>query len=193
MQNQKPAEAVALFDLDGTLADFDKSMHEHLDKMRDPNEPPVADEHDNQPSWITARRRLVKQIPGFWANLPRLELGFQVLQVATDLKFNNYILSKGPKKNPTAWAEKIIWVRRELGDDIPVNLSEDKGLVYGKVLVDDWPEYVTRWLEWRVRGLVVMVAQQWNEGFTHANVIRYDGKNHDELVERMQTIRATAG
>jgi hypothetical protein len=56
--------------------------------------------------------------------------------------------------------------------DAQVTITQDKGLVYGKVLFDDWPGYITRWLEWRPRGLVLMLDHSWNQGFQHDNVIR---------------------
>ncbi len=65
--------------------------------------------------------------------------------------------------------------------------------MYGKMLTDDWPNYMIRWLEWRPRGLGIMPAQKWNEGFEHSNVVRYDGTNLAEVRDRMEAIRATAG
>ena len=58
--------------------------------------------------------------------------------------------------------------------------------MYGKVLVDDWPEYISRWLKWRPRGLVIMPASQSNAGFTHPQVIRYDGSNAEQVTREMQ-------
>ena len=104
------------------------------------------------------------------------------------------ILSKGPRSNPDAWAEKIVWCRRNMpDDDYGITLTDDKGLVYGKVLVDDWPKYVGRWLTWRRRGLVVMPAHPYNAGFEHPQVVRYDGTNLQEVRERLIAQRATAG
>lgn len=60
-------------------------------------------------------------------------------------------------------------------------------LRYGAVLVDDWPEYIRRWLENRPRGLVIMPAHEHNAGFNHPNVVRYDGTNKDEVKARMLT------
>ena len=65
--------------------------------------------------------------------------------------------------------------------DQRITITQDKGLVYGKVLVDDYPVYVVRWLEWRPRGLVIMPANPSNVRFTHPNVIRYDSTNIDEV------------
>ena len=68
-------------------------------------------------------------------------------------------------------------------------MTEDKGLVYGKVLFDDWPEYITSWLEYRPRGLVIMPNHPHNQGFKHPNVIRYIGSNWEEVRTALIKVR----
>lgn len=192
---EKPHEPIALFDMDGTLADFDKAMRHQLDLLAGPGDDYDADdlfETGTTPEWLEARKALIKSQPGFWENLERVQLGFDVLKIAREMKFINHILTKGPSKTTSAWTEKAIWCQREIPDCL-ITIGMDKGLMYGKMLTDDWPPYVIRWLEWRPRGLVVMPAQRWNKDFTHDNVIRYDGSNLDEVRERMEIVRATAG
>lgn len=75
-------------------------------------------------------------------------------------------------------------VKEKLTKEYSVEMGA-KGLVYGAILVDDWPEYVERWLKHRPRGLVVMPASSNNVGYNHPNVIRYDGSNIDEVRKRM--------
>jgi 5'-nucleotidase len=192
----KLAEPIALFDLDGTLADFDGEMRARLAELRSPNEDPKLDEtvYEDEPH-MKARRRLIKSRPGFWRNLARIKLGFQLLEEARAQQFRCHVLSKGPRKVPLAWEEKVCWCNEHI-PDLPIILAEDKGLVYGKVLVDDWVPYITRWIDWRPRGLVIAVAQPWNvdvEQRFPQNVIRYTGSNFARVQERLQLIRATAG
>jgi len=192
----KPAEPIALFDLDGSLADFDASMQRKLAELRSPGEDPAADEtaFEDVP-YVKARRRLIKSQPGFWRDLERIPLGFQILEEAREQRFLCQILSRSPRKIPPAAAEKIEWCVKHV-PDLPIVLSEDKGLVYGKLLCDDWPEYIARWLAWRPRGLVVAVAHRWNVGIDDQfpkNVVRFDGTNFAYVRERMQEVRATAG
>jgi FMN phosphatase YigB (HAD superfamily) len=192
----KPAEPIALFDIDGTLADFDASMRLKLGELRAPSEDPQADTtaFEDVP-YVRARRRLIKAQPGFWRELAPISLGFQLLEEARAQRFLCQILSKSPRKIPAAAGEKIEWCVRYV-PDLPIVLSEDKGLVYGKLLCDDWPEYIERWLTWRPRGLVVAVAQPWNVGIDakfSRNVVRFDGTNFPYVRERMQEIRVTAG
>lgn len=191
----KAHEAVALFDLDGTLADFDGSMRHTMEAIATPGEKAYYEEQSDEPPFITARRRLVKTQPGFWENLPKFQLGFDILEKTILLKYSHTIVSKGPRKNPTAWAEKIRWCEKNLpmeSIDFKISLVEDKGHHYGKVLVDDFIPYVERWLEWRPRGLVIMPAHDRNASFKHPNVVRYDGTNINEVVERLTMQRATA-
>lgn len=195
MTEQPQAEPIGLFDLDGTLADFDKSMLAHLAMLRGPEEDPKHDEtaYEGFPH-MRARRRLIKQLPGFWRNFERLQAGFEILTIMNELKFSNYILSKSPRKFPLAASEKMSWCIEHV-PHMPVILSEEKALVYGKVLVDDWPEYVEAWIKYRPRGLVISVAQRWNEGIEKlspaGNIIRYTGPEMlPDIKARLQEVRA---
>jgi 5'(3')-deoxyribonucleotidase len=145
-EQSKPAEPIALFDMDGTLADFDASMQKKLAELRSPGEDPQADETAfEEVPYVKARRRMIKAQPGFWRDLIPIPLGFQLLEEARAQRFLCQILSKSPRKIPMAAGEKIEWCVKYV-PDLPIVLSEDKGLVYGKLLCDDWPEYIERWL-----------------------------------------------
>lgn len=194
----KPTEPVALIDMDGTIADFDGQMRADLRKLASPNEPPVAiGPDDEEPAWLQARKKLIKTQPGWWRNLPKYEPGFEVLDILRELEFTLMVVTKGPWGTHSAWTEKVEWCRQHI-PDAAVTITEDKGLVYGKVLVDDWPAYGVRWLEWRPRGLLVVPAHPWNtlDKFPpslHPNIFRYTSGTHRELRERLKAIRSTAG
>ena len=96
------------------------------------------------------------------------------------------ILTQGPKKNPASWSGKKKWIDKNLGQDVDITITRDKGLVYGKVLVDDYPGYIEKWLQWRERGLVIMPANELNKYFVHPQVIRYDGTNLNEIAIAME-------
>ena len=190
---ENTAEPIGLHDLDGTYADFDKSMAAHLEVLRSPLEDAAHDEtkFEDIPH-MKARRRLIKSLPGFWRNLPRLQAGFDILEIMQELKFSNYVLSKSPRKFPLAASEKIGWAVEHL-PDLPIILSEEKSLVYGKVLVDDWTPYVQDWIKFRPRGLVIAVAQRWNEDIEKLspNVIRFHSPSQlPDIRARLQVIRA---
>jgi len=58
--------------------------------------------------------------------------------------FDTYILSTAPWKNPSAWSDKLLWVKRHLGGEQPDDdaykrliLTHHKDLNRGDFLVDD--------------------------------------------------------
>ncbi len=182
-------EKIALFDMDGTLCDYDAGLFDDLEKLRAPQElifhPPIK---DSFPEYIKARAELIKSSEKWWANLPKFQLGFDVLKIAKELGYREMILTQGPKRNPAAWSGKKSWIDKNLGQDIDITMTRDKGLVYGKVLVDDFPGYIKRWLQWRPRGLVIMPASRENYSFTNPQVIRYDGNNKTEVKKAMEKL-----
>lgn len=185
-------ERIALIDLDGTVVDYDGQMKRDLEALRGPTEPPfnALGPQDQEPH-IEARMSVIKRQPGWWRNLPELPSGMELVQMLRELGFSLNILTKGPHRTTSAWAEKVDWVRAHI-PDAAVTITEDKGLVYGKVLCDDWPLYIKRWLAWRPRGLVIMPAHPWNAAFSHPNVIRYDGRPEvrEQVYDRLREIAA---
>lgn len=195
----KPHELIALIDMDGTVADFDGQMKADLATLASPadGEVPISPDDTRDPPWLAARKRLIKSVPGWWENLPVYEPGRQIVQALTGLGFSLMVLTKGPFKAPHAWAEKVAWCRKNL-PEVPITITEDKGLVYGKVLVDDWPAYGIRWLEWRPRGLLIVPAHPWNTldqypPALHPNIFRYSGpQDLMALSQRLVTIKSTS-
>ena len=180
-------EPIALFDMDGTLFDYEGQMREDLFSMMSPGEPDpymVANPNyikdlwsaENEHPWLKVRMDFIKSKIGWWRNLPRFQLGWDVLRACKKLGFEVQILTKGPHKKGHAWAEKFDCIRScpELKDCV-IHMSEAKGQVYGQVLVDDYKPYVEEWLLHRKRGLVIIPAATHNVDFEHPNAIRYDG------------------
>lgn len=176
----KQSELIALVDMDGTLCDFDAAIKDALLKLRAPNEEDDKLFSEKLPH-IKARWDLIKSQPGFWRNLKPLESGFRILDILRELEFDIHILTKGPAKSTNAWTEKVEWCQEHV-PDASVHITQDKGLVYGKVLVDDYPNYIDRWLEWRPRGLVIMPSHDWNKDYKHDNVIKYNGEMDDAVI-----------
>ena len=54
-------------------------------------------------------------------------------------KYDTYILSTAPWDNPSAWSDKIIWVKKYLGNSAHKRLilSHNKNLNLGDYLIDD--------------------------------------------------------
>lgn len=175
---------IALFDLDGTLADYDGQLLKDLRKIASENEPPP--ELYTDVPYIEARRHVITSQVGWFRKLPKFKLGWDVLEIAKEIGYSISILTKGPTTKHVAWSEKVEWCNEHLAEYIDgVTIAHDKGMVYGAVLVDDWPDYIERWLKHRPRGLVIMPAGKHNVDFRHPSVVRYDGTNSDEVRGRM--------
>lgn len=164
---------VALVDMDGTVADFDGAMRRDLAKLQSPEEGEVLHHgpDEDEPDWLKARKRLIKTQPGWWRNLKPLPLGINLYRIMVNLGFRTVVLTKGPSTSTNAWTEKVEWCQKHLPKS-PVCIVGDKGLVYGRILMDDYPAYIEQWLEWRPRGQVLMPDQPWNEDFEHPQVTR---------------------
>lgn len=187
---------IALVDLDGTVADCDGALRDAMQTLRSPGEPAYADRYQGsaEPPYIEARRKMVQRQPGFWRNLKKIPLGFEVVDELRKTGFQLHVLSKGPRKNGSAWGEKLEWSIEHL-PDATVTVTGDKSISYGRVLFDDFPPYFLAWLKVHPRGLVICLAHPWNEEFkkggaqAQPNVIRYDGSDVIELREALVRAR----
>jgi len=174
-------DLVALVDMDGTVADFDGAMTAELAKMHGPSEPRVGTTAGKKlPRHIYARMRAVMNDHNWWANLPRLQDGFDILAELRRLGFYIMVLTQGSKKHPGSWSAKAEWCQRHLPND-DITVMRNKGLVYGRVLVDDYPPYARLWLRNRPRGLVIMPVHAGNIKFSHKRVVKYDGTNIEDV------------
>lgn len=165
-------EKIALLDLDGSIADYDAAMHAGLARLTSPMEVLPEDLYAGERhKWLEHRMDLIKSQPGFWRELPVIKLGIDVYLWLEGNGYNCTVLTKGPKHTHGAWTEKVQWCARWL-PGVPVTITQDKGLIYGKVLYDDYPPYIKRWLEWRPRGHVIMRDTPYNQAFEHPQVLR---------------------
>jgi hypothetical protein len=179
---------VFLFDMDGSLADYEGTLLTDLNRLRSPDEPPLTDLSVawEQPA-LHRRIELISSQPGWWAGLPPLEAGMRLYHKAVEMGFHCQVLTKGPKRWSRAWMEKVDWCQQHLGPEVDIHIVSNKGLVYGVALYDDYPEYIKSWLRHRPRGLVIMPTNSGNCGFQHPNVLHYDGTNLP-VIERAMTI-----
>lgn len=111
-------------DLDNTLVDFQSG----IDRLTHGNRARYEGSYDNAPGIFA----LMEPIDG------ALDAYRQLAEV-----FDTYILSTAPWDNPSAWRDKIEWVREHLGSDEGspaykrLILSHHKNLNRGDFLVDD--------------------------------------------------------
>lgn len=169
---------IFLADMDGSIADYAGELERRLRLLASEGEPEVnlcGNSWEDEPDYLKARMALIKRSPGFWSVLPKMDDGFEIMDMAQALGMSIHILTKGPRFAPIGWTEKMVWCESNIPYDHQVTITMDKGLVYGRVLMDDYPEYALRWLKWRKRGQVIMPDRPWNRGFDHPQVYRYTG------------------
>jgi len=182
---------VGLVDLDGTVAKYDEAMERDLRKLLSPGEEysraTLGEPH------IKERIKLIRRQPGWWENLECIPDGFKIVDLLRKYNFKLSVLTKGPYSSSEAWSEKVRWCRKHF-PDASIHLGEDKSIVYGKVLFDDWPAYAAPWLKYRPRGLVIMLDHIWNRDFHHPQVVKFDGTNLEEVEQRLvEVINASIG
>lgn len=166
---------IALFDLDGTLCDYSGKLVKDLNTIRSPHEPEITVEEldpKKETEYIRARRRMITMSQEWWESLEPYNPGMCILTMAKLVGFEIVILSQGPFDKPSAWTGKINWCKKHIPDVESWTLTRNKSLVYGKVLVDDCPDYVMPWLVNRPRGLVIMPEHSWNKNHQHPNIVK---------------------
>jgi len=175
----KTPDRIALVDMDDTLADYEAAMASAYNKMIAPGEMTYEEasrtySRDDWPDYLWNRMDAIKRRPGWWRELPPIEAGFEIVEVLRSMDFDLHIATAGPSSKSQAWAEKLDWAREHI-PDASVHVTEDKSLLYGKVLVDDWPPYAMEWLKHRPRGLVVMPAHHYNKECANVDqIFRYE-------------------
>ena len=186
---------IALIDLDGTLADYDKAMYKSLLAIHSEYEPPLDVEHMHDlPPAYDARRDLIKRVPGWWLDLEQFKLGFDVLDEVHALGFELHILTKGPRRVSQGWKEKVEWCNENIQYEVQIAIVSMKEYTYGKLLVDDFPPYCNAWLHRRPRGYVIAPAHSYNtldkfDESVRARVLRYDGTNLEEVRALLKQIK----
>lgn len=185
--------AIALIDIDSTLANYDEAICRDMAKIASPNDPPYVPHARNQEPFFEAREDLIRRQPGWWLNLDPIEANFKMVDFLQETGFCLHILTKDPASKPLAWKEKVEWVNKYVSNryisSVQITVTQDKSLVYGRVLFDDFPPYCERWLKYRPRGLVIMPTHSGNKDFIHPNVVKYDGIITDEIREKVHHAR----
>ena len=111
---------IVYVDMDNVLVDFPSG----ISKLDDSTRQKFADDLD--------------EVPGIFSLMDPMEgaiAGFNSLAK----KYDTYILSTAPWENPSAWSDKLLWVKQYLGDTAHKRLilSHNKNLNRGDYLIDD--------------------------------------------------------
>lgn len=117
---------IVYVDLDNTLADFQSGVRTFPEEVRaqygvDANGKDHTDE-----------------IPGLFARMGEMP-GAKEAFAWLAAHFDVYILSTAPWNNPSAWSDKLLWVKEHLGEAAHKRLilSHRKDLLKGDYLIDD--------------------------------------------------------
>ena len=93
------------------------------------------------------------EIPGIFSLMEPVEGAIEAFEKLSAL-YDTYILSTAPWENPSAWTDKLLWVKKYLGENARKRLilSHHKNLNQGDFLIDDRPnngakEFQGEWLQ----------------------------------------------
>ena len=113
-------EKTLYIDMDGVLVDFGSAL------------PRVSADEKR-----TFDGRL-DEVPGIFSLMDPVADAIDSFHLLADL-FDTYILSTAPWENPSAWTDKVAWVRRHLGTVAHKRLilTHHKDLNRGDFLIDD--------------------------------------------------------
>ncbi|MEL7832392.1 5' nucleotidase, NT5C type [Fodinibius sp. N2] len=78
------------------------------------------------------------EVPGFFRDLPPIDGAIEAFHKLSE-RYDVYILSTAPWSNPSAWIDKLLWVKKHLPDVARKRLilSHNKHLNKGDYLIDD--------------------------------------------------------
>lgn len=127
LKSQKSMEKKVLYiDMDNVLIDF-KSGIDKLDEI-------TKQKYEGH----------LDDVPGIFALMEPMKGAVEAVHRLSE-KYDLYILSTAPWNNPTAWCDKLNWVKKHFGGDKDslfykrFILSHHKNLCKGDYLIDDRP------------------------------------------------------
>jgi 5'(3')-deoxyribonucleotidase len=111
-------------DMDGVLANFGKKVNEI---MSDPTIPIYFKKHPDE-------------IDGVFRDLEPLQEAFEsVVKLHKSNKYDLFIATTAPWKNPSSFSDKRIWIKKHFGDifEKKMFITHRKDLLLGDYLIDD--------------------------------------------------------
>jgi 5'-nucleotidase len=113
---------ILYIDMDNVLVDFPSAF----DKVSDEDKVTYHNDMD--------------EIPGIFSKMSPMPGAIVAFEKLSE-KYDTYILSTAPWENPSAWSDKLVWVKNHLGEQAHKRLilSHHKNLNQGDFLIDDRP------------------------------------------------------
>ena len=121
MKETKPiTKKILYFDMDNVLVDFKSGI----------------DRED--PETLKTYEGRLDEVPGIFSLMDPMPGAIEAFKTLSEV-YDAYILSTAPWLNPTAWSDKLLWVRKYLGEAAykRLILSHHKDLNIGDYLIDD--------------------------------------------------------
>lgn len=90
------------------------------------------------PNLVREYEGRLDEVPGIFALMDPLRGALAAFETLS-ARFDTYVLSTAPWENPSAWSDKLLWVKRHLGPlaHKRLILTHHKDLNAGDFLVDD--------------------------------------------------------
>lgn len=87
---------------------------------------------------VIAQYEEADNIPGIFGRMPPIAGAVEAFEELAEL-FDTYIMSTAPWDNPSAWSDKLGWVKEHLGEPAykRLILTHHKNLNMGAYLIDD--------------------------------------------------------
>lgn len=122
MEKKENKKIIVYVDLDNTLVDFMSGVEK-------------CDKKDVE---LYGKTDDLDDIPGVFSLMEPIDGTQDAFQFLAE-HFDTYILSTAPWNNPSAWSDKLCWVKKYLGDAAykRLILSHHKDLLHGDYLIDD--------------------------------------------------------
>ncbi|MDV0445103.1 hypothetical protein MmiAt1_06600 [Methanimicrococcus sp. At1] len=127
-EKRESAKKILYVDMDGVLADFQRVIDETDEETY---QRCCAKPEENKAATFD-------EIPGIFKTMPPIKDAVESFRELS-LHFEIYILSTAPWGNNSAWSDKLIWVKENLGDCAykRLILTHRKDLNKGDFLIDD--------------------------------------------------------
>ena len=111
---------ILYFDMDNVLVDFESGIEQLSEKIKED---------------YSGR---LDEVPGIFSLMKPLKGSLEAFEKLSE-KYDSYILSTAPWENPSAWSDKLLWVKKYLGEKAHKRLiiSHNKNLNKGDYLIDD--------------------------------------------------------
>jgi 5'(3')-deoxyribonucleotidase len=133
----KPAKKIVYLDMDDVLVDFRSGIEAVKADY------PTKDPESREANW--------DEVPDIFSKMEPLNGAIEAVKIlAASPKLDVYVLSTAPWENPSAWSDKLNWIRKHFDEENPIDdktkdnplykkviLSHNKHLNAGAFLIDD--------------------------------------------------------